>query len=134
MGLLDRLLASLDVRVRAFAVCRVARGWSLALDPAETTFLHYVARGSGRLTLADGSYVPFVDHDLIVVPPRCATIMELPGAPAPNRGGWVRINWQRSVVGVWMPVAAEGAPQALARSSCLPQGHMANSAAKVRSA
>ena len=107
MGLLDRLLASLDVRVRAFAVCRVARGWSLALDPAETTLLHYVARGSGRLTLADGSYVPFRVHDLIVVPPRCATIMEVPGAPAPNRARGM--EHCESLAEGWLAMATPGA-------------------------
>lgn len=80
MSLLDRLLASLDVRVNAFAVCEVCRGWSLVLDGMAAPLIHYVLKGSGNLRPERGPAIKFAAHDFIVLPSRIRhTIEEVDG-------------------------------------------------------
>jgi len=67
-GFLDRLLASLEVSVQAFAVCKLAKGWSLALEGTPSPLLHYVLQGSGALRFENGDRVSFCRNDFIVVP------------------------------------------------------------------
>lgn len=76
MSLLDRLLASLEVRVNAFAVCEVHRGWSLVLDGIPAPLIHYVLKGSGTLRPEQGLPIRFTEHDLIVLPPLSRHIVE----------------------------------------------------------
>ena len=68
--LLDRLLITLAVRLHAFSVCQIQRGWRLAFSPFEAITIHYVLRGSGSLRVGQGPWLPFAQHDIIVVPAR----------------------------------------------------------------
>jgi len=70
MSLLDRMLASLEVRVCGFAVCEVRRGWSLVLDGMPAPLIHYVLKGAGILRLERGSEIQLAEHDFVVLPPR----------------------------------------------------------------
>lgn len=78
MDLLDRLLASLEVRVNAFAICKVPRGWSLVLDGVPAPLLHYVLKGSGILRLEGGAAIPFDAHHFIILPPGRQHVIEEP--------------------------------------------------------
>lgn len=67
---LDRLLATLDTRLHAFALCEVQRGFRLVFDPMEMVVIHYVLVGTGSLQIGDGRVMPFAPHSILVVPPR----------------------------------------------------------------
>jgi len=45
---LDQLLTTLDVRLRAFAVCEVRHGWSLAFDPMDAVVWDEVVARTGE--------------------------------------------------------------------------------------
>ena len=68
--LLDRLLITLAVRLRAFSVCRIQRGWQLGFGPFEAITIHYVLRGTGSLRVGEGHWRAFTPHSVIVVPAR----------------------------------------------------------------
>ena len=68
--LLDRLLVTLAVRLRAFSVCRIQRGWQLGFSPFEAITIHYVLRGTGSLRVGDGPWQAFAPHSVIIVPAR----------------------------------------------------------------
>ena len=68
--LLDRLLVTLSVRLRAFSVCQVQQGWRLAFSPFEAITIHYVLRGTGSLRVGDGPWQSFAPHSIIIIPAR----------------------------------------------------------------
>ena len=68
--LLDRMLETFAVRLHAFSVCQIQQGWRLAFDPFEAVTIHYVLRGRGSLRVAQGAWLPFSPHSIIVVPAR----------------------------------------------------------------
>ena len=68
--LLDRLLVTLSVRLRAFSICRIQQGWRLSFGAFEATTIHFVLRGAGSLRVEDGPWLPFAPHSIIVVPVR----------------------------------------------------------------
>jgi AraC-like DNA-binding protein len=70
MSLLDDLLASLDVEVRTFSVCKVENGWALGLDADPVPVIHYGLKGSGIARFPDGLAVTIEPHDFALVPPR----------------------------------------------------------------
>ncbi len=73
--LLDRLLVTLAVRLHAFSVCQIQRGWRLAFSPFEAITIHYVLRGSGGLRVGQGPWLPFAQHSVIIVPARLSHAM-----------------------------------------------------------
>lgn len=73
--LLDRLLVTLAVRLHAFSVCQIQRGWRLAFSPFEAITIHYVLRGSGSLRVGQGPWIPFAQHSVIIVPARLSHAM-----------------------------------------------------------
>lgn len=62
---LDRLLASIDAQVEAFAICEVSDGWRLRLGPLDQPILHFVLDGEGQL---GGSGARLRPGTLAVVP------------------------------------------------------------------
>jgi AraC family transcriptional regulator, activator of mtrCDE len=69
-NVLDRLLATLDTRLHAFALCEVQRGFRLVFSPMEMVVIHYVLSGTGSLQAGNGKTLPFAQHSILVVPPR----------------------------------------------------------------
>jgi AraC-like DNA-binding protein len=65
---LDRLLTSLEVHVRGFALCKVQRGYRLVLEPMDTPVIHYALKGPGILQVHGGPSLPFAEHDFFIVP------------------------------------------------------------------
>ena len=81
--LLDRLLVTLAVRLRAFSVCRIQRGWQLEFSPFEAITIHYVLRGTGSLRVGEGPWQAFAPHSVIIVPARLPHAL---GEPEDVRG------------------------------------------------
>jgi AraC-like DNA-binding protein len=72
---LDELLTTLDVRLHAFALCRIEDGFRLTFEPMEAVVVHYVLRGEGMLHQEGYDSVPFgPNHMLIVAPMRSQSL------------------------------------------------------------
>jgi len=80
-NLLDRLLATLDVRLHAFAVCEVRPGYRLNFDPMDAVVIHYVLAGTGVLQTDGGVLVPFATHSIVIVPPGHRQSLGRPSGP-----------------------------------------------------
>ena len=65
---LERLLVTLAVRLHAFAICEIQRGWRLAFDPMDAVTIHYVLAGHGVLRTTAGASVAFEPYSIIIVP------------------------------------------------------------------
>lgn len=67
---LDRLLVTLAVRLHAFSVCQIQKGWRLAFSSFEAITIHYVLHGTGSLRVGEGEWMPFGPYSIIIVPAR----------------------------------------------------------------
>lgn len=65
---LDRLLITLAVRLHAFSICQIQQGWRLLFGPFEAITVHYVLEGHGGVRVGDGSWIPFGQGSMVVVP------------------------------------------------------------------
>lgn len=65
---LDRLLATLDVQLHAFAVCEVAAGARLVFEPMNVVVIHYVLAGEGLLEV-DGAAAAWIGAGSILIVP-----------------------------------------------------------------
>jgi AraC-like DNA-binding protein len=65
---LDRLLVTLAVRLHAFALCEIKRGWRLRFAPMEGITIHYVLNGRGTLRVGDNPLLPFEPQTIMIVP------------------------------------------------------------------
>ena len=66
--ILDRLLTTLAVRIRAFAVCDIKAGWRLNFDAMDAVTIHYVLAGTGTVRVADAIDASFAPCNMIVIP------------------------------------------------------------------
>ncbi len=73
---LNSLMSLLDVEVVALSECLVDAGFWLQLDGHPAPGIHYILKGSGRMSLRGGPSFDFAPHTLIVVPPDCPLTME----------------------------------------------------------
>jgi AraC-like DNA-binding protein len=64
---LDRLLVTLAVRLHAFAVCEIKRGWRLRFAPMEAITVHFVLKGRGSLQVGSTA-LPFQPQTVMIVP------------------------------------------------------------------
>lgn len=69
---LDELLATLDVRLHAFALCDIQRGHRLQFEAMDAVVVHYVLAGRGVVHQQDAAPVEFGPHSMLVVAPRKA--------------------------------------------------------------
>ena len=67
---LDRLLTTLAVRIHAFAICEIKKGWRLAFGPMEAITIHYVLAGTGTIRTSSGDSIVYGPFSIIVVPAR----------------------------------------------------------------
>lgn len=67
----DQLLAAVDLRVEAFAVCEIGKHFSLTCDPFESVIVHFVLEGSGYLECEHGR-LALTPGTIVVVPRRTA--------------------------------------------------------------
>lgn len=79
MAVIDELLASLDVEVRTFSVCKVENGWALSLDADDLPVIHYGLKGSGEVRFENGAMLPIDPHDFLLVPPGRPHLIETKG-------------------------------------------------------
>ena len=66
--LLDRVLITLAVRLHAFSICQIQRGWRLVFGPLGAITVHYVLSGSGSVRAGDGSWTAFGPGSIVIVP------------------------------------------------------------------
>lgn len=69
-GVLERLLATLQVSVHSLAICEVAAGDELALAGTDEPLIHYVLKGSGVVQLDGDREIRFEPHTFMILPPR----------------------------------------------------------------
>ncbi len=67
---LDRLLATLDVQLHAFAVLEIASGSRLIFPPMNVIVVHYVLSGHGSLEVNGATPVELAEGSIAVVPPK----------------------------------------------------------------
>lgn len=94
--ILDRLLATMDVAVEAFAICEVRRGLRL-VGGANAVEIHYVLSGTLFLTVADRPTMRCGPGSIVIVPPglrqviaaeeAVGTDVEAADSCAPTRSG-----------------------------------------------
>ena len=61
------LIRTLDVRLTAFAVCEVGRGWRLKAGAMDSTVVHFVLKGEGFFELPE-ERIPLTPKSILVVP------------------------------------------------------------------
>lgn len=66
---LEELLTTLDVRLHAFSVCGVTRGFRLVFTPIDHVFVHYVLKGDGVLHSDGAPPLRFGSRSVLIVPP-----------------------------------------------------------------
>src|SRR5438034_823210 len=79
MSLIDDLLASLDVEVHTFSVCKVENGWALGVDADPVPVIHYGLKGTGTARFQGGSAITIEPHDFILVPSQQAHRIDTEG-------------------------------------------------------
>ena len=80
--LLDKLLANLDVRVDHFALCMLSSGWRIQLPGPPAVMMHFVLKGQGTVSDAEGNDLPVGPYWLAVVPPGVQHDLRTPGTPS----------------------------------------------------
>jgi AraC-like DNA-binding protein len=79
--LLERLLATLDVRLHAFAVCEIRTGWRLVFDSMDAVIIHYVLAGTGALQTEGGAAFSFGPKSILIIPPGRKQSLSRPSGP-----------------------------------------------------
>ncbi len=79
---LEELLTTLDVRLHAFSVCRVTRGFRLVFDPMAYVFVHYVLKGDGVLYSDGAPPLRFGSRSVLIVPPGRTKYLAVSEGPA----------------------------------------------------
>lgn len=74
----DDLLSALEVRLSAFAICKIDAGWRLRVSPLPELVCHFVIRGDGILEVA-GECTPVGHGTVIIVPKGTAKSIVGPG-------------------------------------------------------
>jgi AraC family transcriptional activator of mtrCDE len=77
--ILDRLLATMDVAVDAFAICEVRRGLRLIGGASAAIEVHYVLSGTLHLTVGDLPEMRCGPGSIVVVPPGLHQVMAADG-------------------------------------------------------
>ena len=68
MDTIEKLLASLDVRVEPFAVCDVSSGCHLDILADEVCSIHYVLSGEGRLIAKGHETIELSSDQIVLIP------------------------------------------------------------------
>lgn len=68
MSYLERLLASLEVQISGFALCRIRSGHRLILGKQDAPLIHCAMKGPGILQIHGGQSVPFAAKDFVILP------------------------------------------------------------------
>src|ERR1700744_5207015 len=93
---LNRLLATLEIKVVRLTECLVSQGWRLDVTGPDAPGIHYNLVGHGWLVFDGHAPIAIRPHTLIIVPPNLSFGLEVdaPGALGPG----VRVSDQRRVV------------------------------------
>ena len=74
----DTLLALLSVRLEAFAMCEIDRGYGLRCDPIDSVVIHYVVKGEGTVECEHGIF-PIRSGAVILIPKGLSKRINGPG-------------------------------------------------------
>jgi AraC-like DNA-binding protein len=77
---LDDLFEALDVDFVQLSECLISSGWNLALHTNQSTGIHYVLSGGGRMLVAGSPLAELTPHTLVIAPPRSNLILQAPHA------------------------------------------------------
>jgi len=80
-AILDRLLATLDVQLHAFAVCEIRPGWRLVFDGMDAVIIHYVLAGTGALQTEGRAAFSFGPQSILIIPPGRRQSLSRPSGP-----------------------------------------------------
>ncbi|MEO9132395.1 MAG: AraC family transcriptional regulator [Sphingomonas sp.] len=80
--ILDRLLATMDVVVEAFAICEVRKGFQLVGGPSAAIEVHYVLSGTMHLMVSDQPVIVCGPGSVVLIPPGLAQTMAADDQPA----------------------------------------------------
>src|SRR5277367_5249601 len=75
---LERLMATLDVRLIKLSECLIGPGSRLALEGADSSEMHHALEGSGRMIIGREAPIDLLPHTLVVVPPGQSVRVEAP--------------------------------------------------------
>jgi len=83
---LNRLLATLEVKVVRLTECLVSQGWRLEVSGPDAPGIHYNLKGEGWLVFEGQAPIALRPHTLIIVPPNLGFGLEVncPGALGPD--------------------------------------------------
>ncbi len=74
----ELLLTTLDVRLSAFSVCEVARGWRLQPSAIDSVSLHFVLKGEGCIETAV-ERIPLAPNMIVITPSHSVKSITGPG-------------------------------------------------------
>ncbi len=80
-AILDKLLATLDVQLHAFAVCEIRPGWRLVFDGMDAVIIHYVLAGTGALQTEGRAAFSFGPQSILIIPPGRRQSLSRPSGP-----------------------------------------------------
>lgn len=67
-GVLDHLLAVLDIGVTHFTICDIRNGWGMRFESCKTASLHYCLAGAGSLVARGLPPIPLEPHGFVLLP------------------------------------------------------------------
>ncbi len=75
---LELLLTTLEVRLSAFAVCEIGRGWRLQPSAMDSVVLHFVLKGEGCIQ-TEGERITLASNMIVVTPAHSVKSIAGPG-------------------------------------------------------
>jgi AraC-like DNA-binding protein len=78
-GMIDHLLAAMDVQIKVFALCEVCSDWRLSFGADEEPSVHFVLDGFGAILVPHHEPIPLSQNMLVVLPKDTAHAFDGPG-------------------------------------------------------
>lgn len=109
-GILDHLLAVLDIGVTHFSVCDIRSGWGVHFDTCKTASLHYCLAGAGALVVSGSPPIRLQRHSFVLLPPGVPYRLETASSKPVRLEHRARVRGVPSQESVPRLIAGEGRP------------------------